>query len=378
MKMRIIAIVITGFVVLSLTDLCATETRVGSMGGVGFYLRDNSNIFVFPGTFLDYQNQVVGEFRVKNDDQFYSIGAHIPVSSSTAVGAYLNSPLNLIVPGGVIDNVELNRASDIFYGTKMDNFNLGINLRIGMDKYTSDADSLTESARYIAVGAGISNKKMDLGLLLEFPGASLEEGSLERNYSGFGIGFNGRFWLEKKGKFQLLPLVYGYYGTSSREIKPGGGGTTQETDYGNLQLAGGLGINYELNDDNLIVLGLEAIGYSNYSTDVKDAGESSISTMTLPGIYLGIESKVVDWCIARLGAAQVFQSTTFTSKPDGGDETETTSYETQFKMTFGLGIMFGNFLLDAAINEGLLFDGPNFISGTQEPIASRLSITYSF
>jgi hypothetical protein len=93
---------------------------------------------------------------------------------------------------------------------------------------------------------------------------------------------------------------------------------------------------------------------------------------------MGIESKIADWLIGRLGAAQVFQSTTFTSKPDGGDETETTSYATEFKMTFGVGITFGSFLLDMAINEGLLFDGPNFISGTQEPIASRLSITYAF
>ncbi len=378
MNNRMSLIVSLGLMVLLLTNLYATETRVSAMGGVGYYLRDNSNIFVFPGTFLSYQNQVVGEFRVKNNDQFYSIGAHIPVSSNSAVGAYLNSPLNLIIPGGVVDNIELNRASDIFYGTKLDNFNLGINLRIGMDKYTNDVDSLTESGRYIAVGAGISNEKMDLGVLLEFPGASLEEGQLERNYSGFGVGFNGRFWLKKKGKFQLLPLVYGYYGSSNREIIPGGGGTTQETDYGNMQLAAALGVNYELNEDNLIVMGLEAIGYSKLSTDIKDAGESSVSTMTLPGIYLGIESKIAEWLIGRLGAAQVFQSTTFTSKPDGGSETETTSYETQFKMTFGVGIMFGNFLLDAAINEGIFFDGPNFISGTQEPIATRLSITYSF
>ena len=47
-------------------------------------------------------------------------------------------------------------------------------------------------------------------------------------------------------------------------------------------------------------------------------------------------------------------------------------------MTFGVGIMFGNFLLDAAINEGLLFAGPNIISGTIQDFAYRLSITYNF
>jgi hypothetical protein len=378
MKMHVILLLITGLLFLSLADSYATETRVGSMGGVGYFMRDNSNIFVFPGTFYSYQNQVVGELRVKNNDALYTIGVNLPVASNTVLGAYLNSPLNLIIPANVVDNVELDRASDIFYGTKLADFDLGLNLRVGLDKFTNDADTLEESARYFAVGAGLSNEKMDLGLLLEFPGASLEEGSYESTWSGFGVGFNGRFWLEKKGKFQLLPVISGYYGSSSREIKPGGGATTLETDYSNLQLAGALGVNYELNEDNLLVLGLEAIGYSKLTTKVKDAGELSTSTMTLPGIYMGIESKISDWLIGRFGAAQVFQSTTFTSKPDGGSETETTSYASEFKMTFGLGVSFGSFLLDMAINEGLLFDGPNFISGTNEPIATRLSITYAF
>jgi hypothetical protein len=100
--------------------------------------------------------------------------------------------------------------------------------------------------------------------------------------------------------------------------------------------------------------------------------------MTLPGVYLGVESKINDWLIGRLGASQVYQSLTETEKPYNEKETETTSYMTQFKMTFGLGITFGSFVLDASINEGLLFDGPNFISGSNEIIAHRLSITYNF
>ena len=44
----LIAMLLTAFLLFQ-PAVMATETRVGSMGGVGFYMRDNSNIFVFPG-----------------------------------------------------------------------------------------------------------------------------------------------------------------------------------------------------------------------------------------------------------------------------------------------------------------------------------------
>jgi len=369
----------------------ATETRVGSMGGVGFYMRDNSNIFVFPGTFYQYSNQVVGELRVKNDNSFYSIGVHMPVSNMV-LGAYLNSPLDLNIPAGVVDEVSLDRATDLFFGTKLSGFDLGINLRIGMDSYSADMDNGTdtveykESARYIAIGAGISNEKIDLGLRVELPAAGSDfpasdpgDEDLKTTWDGLAVGFNGRMWMEKRDKFQLVPLVVGYYGTATREITPGFGlDTTYTTDYNRLNLAGGIGVNYQLNDDNLLVLGLEVVGYSKDGEEVKDDYEGTITTMTLPGVFLGLESKISKWLTGRLGAAQVFQSLTTTYKPEGGSETKSTSYATEFKMTFGLGITFGNFVLDAAFNEGLLFDGPYFISGSAEPIANRLSITYNF
>jgi hypothetical protein len=368
----------------------ATETRAGSMGGVGFYMRDNSNIFVFPGTFYQYSNQVVGELRVKNDNSLYSIGVHMPVSSMV-LGVYLNSPLDLEIPAGVVTEVSLDRATDLFFATKLSGFDLGINLRVGMDQFSEDRNNGTdtveykETARFISIGAGLSNEKMDLALRLDLPAAETKfpasgtEQDLKYSLSGLGVGFNGRLWMEKRDKFQLVPLLVGYYATATRKQSPGFGlDTTYTTDYNRLNLAGGIGVNYQLNDENLLVLGLEVYGYAKDGEEVKNDYKSSITTTTMPGVYLGLESKISKWLIGRLGAVQVFQSEKTTYKPEGGKETQTTSYSSQFKMTFGLGFTFGNFVLDAAFNEGLLFDGPYFISGSAEPIANRLSITYNF
>ena len=364
-------------------DAIATETRVGSMGGVGFYIRDNSNIYVFPGTFYTYSNQVIGELRVKEADYFYSVGAHLPVSSNAQIGVYLNSPLFWSIPGGVVEDVTLDRTTDIFFGTRLSNFDLGLALRVAMDKDEDQIDpdtKSTESAQYFEIAGGISNEMMDLGLMFGLPSASYELDDFKTSWGGFGASFNGRFWLKQKGLlFQFLPLIVANYASTSSEFDMGIPGVDKiEVDYGFLELSAGLGINYQINQDNLIVLGLEAIGYRQESEKVKDGDEGTRTSMVLPGIYMGIESQISSWLIGRLGAAQTYTSITDTYKPDVGDEEEETNFEKEFKMTFGVGIEFGNFLLDAAINEGLLFAGPNIISGTFQDFAYRLSITYNF
>ena len=79
----------------------ATEVRVGTMGGVGFYTHDNSNIFFFPGAIYSYSGQVYGEFRVKSTPNAYSIGVNYPIGDYSVVGAYLNRPIPIISTGHV-------------------------------------------------------------------------------------------------------------------------------------------------------------------------------------------------------------------------------------------------------------------------------------
>ncbi len=378
-----VALVLTTVFIFQ-SDALATETRVGSMGGVGFYVRDNSNVFVFPGTFYSYSNQVIGELRLKETQSFYSIGAHLPVSNTAQIGIYLNSPLSWEIPfESGINNVELNRTTDLFFGTQLANFDLGVALKFAMDTYEDkplNQPEETQSAHYFELAAGISNEMMDLGLLFGLPSASYDLDSEKRTWGGFGVGFNGRFWLGKKNFiFQFVPLIVANYASLSSEIDPGTPGSTKsEIDYDYLEVAGGLGINYQINEDNLIVIGLEPVGYNSESRKVKDGNEFTETTLILPGIYMGVESQISSWLIGRFGAAQVYKKITQKLTPQDGDAIEATFYEKDFKMTFGLGIMFGRFLLDARINEGLLFSGPNFISGTTDDLAYRLSITYSF
>ncbi len=362
----------------------ATETRVGSMGGVGFFIRDNSNVFVFPGTVFQYGGQVISELRSKNNDQLYSIGVHLPVNDASVLGLHLNRPITLEIPAEVSNSytVRLDRSTDIFYGKRSGDVDLGLKFTVGMDSDEEKEGSATQkqSARYFGIAGGLSSETTDIGLFVDIPMLSWEYEKQSRDWGGYGLGINARLFSNQSGRpLQFVPLGVLYYGTTSIEFDSGVTGAEKDkTDFGILNAAIGIGMNYKISESNMVILGIEVFGISKLSEDIKEGSERTMTTRTLPGLYLGVESNIKSWLIGRLGAAQVHQQYITTTKPQQGSEIEESFYSSEFKLTFGMALIFGSFTLDASINEGILFDGPNIISGSNEALSNQLSITYQF
>jgi len=357
----------------------ATESRVESLGGVGYYIRDNTNIFIFPGTMMQYRNQAVAELRSKGNDQSYTVGAQFPKSETSVVGLYLNRPLS-ISPSYIISNVApkmtLDRCITLMYGGKNGDMSYGLLLSFAMDKFSGVndwGDEIKQSARYIGISAGVSKSNFDLGLHLEMPAANYEEeGSDDDTWSGTVIGLTGRMFSQQSEKLELVGLGNLCLGFSGREV-----GST-DVNYNQLKIQIGGAANYQLDKNNMAVLAVEAFGLDQEKTVVKDGDEVTNKITTLPGIYLGIESQVKPWLIARLGARQLYQTATTVTDPENGEDTEESAYGSSFNVSFGLGITAGHLELDAVFNEGLLFDGPNFITGQSNALAYRMSVTYHF
>jgi hypothetical protein len=381
-----VALIGVSLLALGITELSATETRAGSMGGVGFYIRDNSNVFFFPGTIRSYSNQVIAELRLKNRNDLYTAGVHFPLGATSIFGIYLNRPLGISFPSNIVDNVRLERGVALFFGSQLGNMDLGLGVTLGADSFEDEQDpndandNLDESTRYWAISVGLSNSRVDLGATFSLPAVKQELGSAEDKWDGSVINVNGRYFHDLNQETKLVPLGTLQLSSSSRTIDSGISGVqASKIDFSDLNFGAGLGLQRQINDQNLVILAVEAYGLSKTTTEVvRDTTENSLTVTTLPGIYAGVESQIKPWLIGRLGAAQVYQNVKATEKLSRGRETESSSKASQFKLTFGLGLKFGSFLLDASINEGLLFDGPNFISGSNEIIAERISMTYNF
>jgi hypothetical protein len=371
----ITVVLISVFVFASGVNLFATETRVSSMGGVGFFMKDNSNIFYYPGTINQYSGQVIGELRFKENASSYTIGVNYPINDNSVFGMYLNRPMAIGVPYGVVQEVVLDHTTDFYYGMKSATFDLGFRLSAALDSY-KDRDTVTkESAHYFAFGAGLSSEKTDIGLLAEMPGVNHKEpGNYEDKWSGFNFGAGARTFLGENTK--IVPVVNFLMGSSKAEYDSTS--ANNDVEYTNMDLGLGVGLNHPINEDNLLILGLELFGMSSRKSEIDSSTTTTTVTTTMPGLYMGLESRINSWLTGRVGAAQVFQTVKTKTKPFGGTEVENSGYNSNYDLYFGVGINFSNFTLDAAINEGLFFDGPNFISGTTNAIANRLSLTYKF
>ena len=358
----------------------ASETRVFSMGQVGLFMHDNSNVTPFPGTIMRYGNEVVTELRFKDFEPSYSAEVRIPINSYM-VGFNFNRPLFITTPG-IGNFVQLTNTSDFYVGTQLMDNDVALRVSLGRDGFNRDSTlgvpMLDESATYLEFAGGFSSDNIDAALSLELPKIKSETGNLKDEWSGTGINAMGRYFYQLNEQMQAVPVVA--FGTSSttRKTDQPAGLPQLETDFSTTRLNVGIGLNYELNEDNLIVLAVDPFGLFKVSSDVKDVGETITTTTTLPRLYLGVETKVKGWLVGRIGANRAYQTIKTENKPAQGDAFETSFQTSAYNVSFGLGIQFGKFLIDLDINDGMLFEGPNFISGQLRDLADQVSVSYVF
>jgi hypothetical protein len=363
--------------------LNASETRTFSMGQVGNYIRDNSNVYPFPGTLMDYNNQIIMELRTyKNQPDQYFGGVHLPLlSTNYMIGVYLNRPLDFDFPSIVIGDglVELEHTTDVLFGMKMGNNNLGFRLSYASDGYQQDSSfadprNIEESAQYIELAAGLSSEIYDAGLSLHLPSINSEIDGSTDEWGGYGIGVNGRYFYKINEKMTCVPMVSIGTLSSERKIEV----TDVKNKYEIFSLVLGVSLNYQIEEQTLLLLGIEPFGYLSSSEDIENVGKTTDKTTTLPAIFIGAESNLKTWLIGRCGIRQSFQSMTTTYEPDVGAESEISESTSDINFTFGFGIRVGSLLMDVDFNQSMFFDGPQFISGQSNQMFNRISLTYSF
>ncbi len=363
-------------------NLSASESRVASMGGVGLFTLDNSNVAPFPATIMFFDRQILAELRAKNSESTFSGSIHLPMGESATGGIYLNRNLNLPVPSGIVaSTINLTHANDFMMGFRIGENNLGLRFTLGFDANERDpvdtlAQPLDESARFIEFAAGLSGNTYDVGAFVNLPTVESKIGRIKNEWNGVGFGGNGRAFVGPETGIQYVPIVAGNYLSSTLELD------TVDTDMSFLQAGIGFGLHYQVDDDNLVVVGIEAVSIQESRLKLADGEERITRILTAPGVFLGGETHPTDWLIVRLGAAHVSQQRTSAVEPPDQPKFETISRHSQFNVSAGMGIRLGRFLLDLDINEHFLFEGPDFISGQggnqTGDFVNRVSMTYNF
>ena len=350
-----------------LGDLGSAAGSPFSAGGFGQYLS---------GSFRVGQNWTLGGILARNDFNGMSIALLDPGSNNSLGIPFpgVVSSVNLVRgPGSVVpldNNVEL--IGTFSFGNTA--LGLGIAYASTTNNFTPATGTSSEgSASQLGFNLGIvtditSGITLDIGGSFVMPSASYKLSTdNETAASQTIILINGRAFWNINQKLQFVPILV--FASASGTVDTGmtSTGSSDLISFSSIGFGGGL--NYQVGD---FLLAGGVIFSTNSQTIPAIQGlspEQSNSATIFPLWNFGVEWNLLDWLVGRFGYVAISGSATVEEPtpplPSTSlDESVFSFFGTpQRGATVGVGFRFGDFSLDATVNEDVLRQGFNNIGG---------------
>lgn len=324
-------------------------------------------------------------FRINQD---LTLGALLTRNDFNGFGIARLDPFSIVgtVPGTIGLNNNLELMGTLMLG------NTAVGLGIAYASTTNEsspggtAGTTTSSASQFGVNLGLisklgTNMKLDVGASLMMPSASFEPPSpgVTQEASNTIISASARLFWDYSSKLSFVPTVNFILASGSRDVVSGAPAAAKSVDLpSTMILFAGFGINYKVGD--FLLAGGPALIMTKVSQDSTVLGpESSTSNLIFPLWNLGVEWKMNDWLVARLGyIASTGKQTSETTTGGVTSETVNTFFVPAPGATVGVGFRLGSFSLDATVNEDVLRQGLNNLGGNGPGAATFAYLSASY
>jgi hypothetical protein len=342
----------------------------------------------FAGSFSLNNDLTVGPILTRND--FNGIGISLP-DPGTNINNVVGVPFAGVAStvnnaGGTVTPLDNNLELFATYTIKNTTFGFGV----AYAKTTRDITPPPTPANLPPTEGSVSQIGFNVGVLHQFnkkflldggvsfilPSASYQApvvNSSPTEASQTIILANLRAFYELSKKVTFVPIATFMNISGSAES---GGTTNTSFDLNSVMLIGfGLGFNYQVGDF-LLAGGPSFTNLSLTIPAISDPNpaiarpELTNSSFLFPIWNIGMEWSMLDWLVARLGYVAVTGSTTLESfSPTATDPNAITEsvfsffLPSQRGVTVGVGFRFGDFSLDALVNEDVLRQGFNNFGG---------------
>ncbi len=352
-------------------------------GGTGQFFAAN---FGFGNKFT------LGGFLSRNDFQGFSITAPDPLSR---VPGYTLGVVNAINALGISPTVvALNNNVELFSTLRMGRMAFGFGLAYASTTNEVNNAGTTQvgggstqaSASQVGINGGLladftSSLRLDAGVSLILPSANFKPRiGAETSVSETILLINARLFTKFSSKVTLVPIFSFITASGTQDL--GLGDSTRSTDLPSVTAFNiGLGVNYTVGDF-LLAGGLSLANASITTASTPTTPELSTSYFVFPVWNVGLEWNMTDWFVARLGyiatTAKLTNETPAFQTPTPSDKNETiqTLFVGPNGATLGVGFRFGDFSIDATVNEGVLRQGLNNIGGGG-PTFAYMSVSYA-
>ncbi len=384
----------------------ATNSRLRAMGDVDRYIEDDANIFMWPATLPSYANLLIMDINYHGPAMYgmtYALGEY---GDYGALGLFFMEDTegpNIIdwegeSPMGWAKNdifsQNLYNKWNLMYAYEMEKMSLGIRfVRASNMELTDTTDPGMKgdfSESYTTIGASWRmefNEEVYFDLGFDYTMASYSD---EYNASYDGVPLDSKVSDDKGSVINAMARIFfdysedltivPYIGVGMAEFNLtsndenfwmywDGMGYSMASAHGlkwmNFDL--GLAFDWNVNEDNMIVLGIEPFSYvkvepSEYHEDFD--GEYLGSMTTMPRFLLALETDVRDWLTFRTGCTKALTKMKF-EYSDGTTEYNYEEDEAPFEWFLGLGFHVGDFDIDCVLQRDVPFKMGYWLTGYQ-------------
>jgi hypothetical protein len=414
-------IALASFLVLSLgaSSAFATTARVRSLANAGDYMSDDSNVNRWYSTLTSYANQVNAEMGAWNgfsladsrglgwthacgeDGKWGTYRISLNESSLNSPGFWIGNPFYSVhAPQDAIGF--LNDPSGVFVDTPVNRWdvaggwNLGESIALGLSitqsKWNYEDTTVDQKASnsWLTVGAGFTwtnndNTTFDAALTFGQAGGDASDGTNTAEWDAkTAFDFAGRLFYDWKDDVTLVPMVE--FATSDYSVSTGPTANPTPNGQKTTDFMLGLGLNMDVNQDNMLVFGLEFMS-RKWENSNEDSTSVKISQTYLPTFRLALESHITSWLTTRVGAAKYLVNEKFEYN-DGdvnvgvGVPTFIASGPSGFDWFLGCGFNVAEWTVDLELAEETPFALGYWLTGYSYPTAAgpvgRISAVYNY
>jgi hypothetical protein len=350
-----------------LADIGSAAAAPFSAGGFGQYISGSFNL---------NKNWTIGGILTRNDFNGFSIALLDP-GTNNSLGFPFPGVVNTVngfLGGGAVIPLDNNIELITTYTSGNTSIGFGVSYAHTTNDFTPDTGNGTSgTATQLGFNLGVLSNvakgfKLDVGASLVLPSAGFTPviGSETKASQTIILANVRAFWNLNKN-LQLVPVAI--FANASGTLDSGrvGARNAGSADLISFTEIGfGAGLNYQVGDFLLAggaifnTVSATTPALNNVRPEVKN------SATMFPIWNIGAEWNMLEWFVARLGYVAFSGSTTLQTPTSTTAVSETVRsffMPSQRGISLGVGFRFGDFSLDATVNEDVLRQGFNVIGG---------------
>lgn len=388
-------------VVLSAVPGTGSLSRVSALGDVEYTLFDESNIWRFPSSIVDY-SYLFGIDVFGVDDSVEGMAGFIHRYSFGVVGLYASNRYmdrigaEFVPETGSVEEllsfpVTADQKVDLFYGFTRPSWDAGIRLSWWGGRNSSFIDTLQTSSKVqesrilkLQLGAGIElsqkvywENSVEMSMLT----ARHEENGIEVSTmnSGYDLTFRSRYIRDISRRASIIPFME--FSAISLDVENSSSSDTLTLE--GIKLVGGVGVNHDMGQASVMMAELffetASTTYKHRDTPDHEAVYETVY-YTFPGIRVGLDTPLFSWLDIMMGFKKSIGYIR-SEYPEQGDGVATgmsvdRKEEQPFEATLGLGMKLREMEFDLMFYPMECFE--SFRESRDETFFFQASLTYRY